>query len=90
MSDYTPTTEEVRMAYEIDPENPFFSSAAEWTGDEFDRWLAEVKAEQDKATTERILAAYEKSYMYDGVIGNERIEHDRDYFLLLVKGETSE
>lgn len=47
--------------------------------------LASVRAERN-----RILDAYEKSYMYNGVIGDERIEHDRDYFLLLVKGENNE
>ena len=45
MSDYTPTTEVIRKIYSLDSENPWVSSEVEWTNDEFDRWLAGVKAE---------------------------------------------
>ena len=42
MTDYTPTTEEVRMYYR----HPEGSKIAWYVSpDEFDRWLAEVKAE---------------------------------------------
>ena len=45
MTDYTPTTEEVREAYVIDDECVFMTSKAQWTAEEFDRWLADVKAQ---------------------------------------------
>ena len=45
MSDYTPTTEEIRRA--VTSFNEYFDHprAAEFDGDLFDRWLDEVKAD---------------------------------------------
>lgn len=63
MSDYIPTTEEVRMAYEIDPENPFFSSAAECTGDEFDRWLEEYTRKKQAQAWEEGFGAADKGQL---------------------------
>ena len=50
MSDWTPTTKQVRDGYRFDPEddyhNPLQAGAnAERAGRDFDRWLDEVKAE---------------------------------------------
>ena len=45
MSDYTPTTEEVRRAVTSFNEHFDHPRAAEFDGDLFDRWLAEVKAQ---------------------------------------------
>ena len=52
MSDYTPTTEEVR-----DHNN--------WLGEEFDRWLAEVKAE---AWEEGCQSGWERQWQTDDEI----------------------
>ena len=45
MSDYTPTTEEVRQGYvslsKLNLKDPYHAIVSEW----FDRWLAEVKAQ---------------------------------------------
>jgi len=45
MTDYTPTTEEVRQGYvslsKLNLQDPYHAIVTEW----FDRWLAEVKAE---------------------------------------------
>ena len=46
MSDYTPTTEEVRRAVTSFNEHFDHPRAAEFDGDLFDRWLAEVKAQE--------------------------------------------
>ena len=46
MSDYTPTTEEVRARYNADEFG--YSAGLNDPCPEFDRWLAEVKAERDK------------------------------------------
>ena len=45
MTDYTPTTEEVRRAVTSFNEHFDHPRAAEFDGDLFDRWLAEVKAQ---------------------------------------------
>lgn len=50
MSDYTPTTEQVRFAYIDHRDFDSQVGLSEWPGDdevgwEFDRWLATVKAE---------------------------------------------
>ena len=50
MSDYTPTTQQVRDGYRYDPEddyrNPLQAGAnAERAGRDFDRWLWQVRAE---------------------------------------------
>lgn len=52
MSDYTPTTEEVRRA--VTSFNEYFDHprATEFDGDLFDRWLAEVQAQARKAERE--------------------------------------
>ena len=55
MSDYTPTTEDIqRLVYECGS-----LSTVKITWEDFNAWLAEVKAEQDKATTDRIIALLE-------------------------------
>ena len=46
MDDYTPTTEEVRMAYNHWGKYPEFApDDFDVTGAEFDRWLASVRAD---------------------------------------------
>ena len=52
MSDYTPTTEEVLDAYALFKDEDFEDSS-----EEFDRWLAEVKAEAVIELVARIEAA---------------------------------
>ena len=47
MTDYTPTTEEVR--------NWWTNGDVGLLGQEFDRWLAEVKAQERKTERERII-----------------------------------
>ena len=59
MSDYTPTAEEVRECYRS------YIEAGKLSDELFDRWLAEVKAQQDKETTDRIIALLEATYIQD-------------------------
>ena len=76
MSDYTPTTEEVRSDYAILADN--------YTprGKQFDRWLAEVKAQERKAERERIKQRlWDDGYLY---------EMERDHVWKLIEGEISE
>ena len=76
MSDYTPTTEEVRDKY------------ASWSDayPEFDRWLAEVKAQE----RERIIKLLEDTpatrttWIDDGI---SVYALDKDDFIALIKGE---
>ncbi len=76
MSDYTPTTEEVRNSY------------ASWSDayPEFDRWLAEVKAQE----RERIIKLLEDTpatrttWIDDGI---SVYALDKDDFIALIKGE---
>ena len=48
MTDYTPTTEEVREIY--------FESGYKTTPEGFDRWLADVKAQEAKAERKRAMS----------------------------------
>lgn len=50
MSDYTPTTEEVRWQFSTD-------SPSEFMPEQFDRWLAQIKAEAVIELVARIEAA---------------------------------
>ena len=50
MSDWTPTTEQVRNGYRYDPEDDYYNplqagANAERNARDFDRWLEQVKAE---------------------------------------------
>ena len=50
MSDYTPTTQQVRDGYRFDPEEDYYNplqagANTERAGRDFDRWLKQVKAE---------------------------------------------
>ena len=50
MSDWTPTTKQVRDGYRFDPEEDYYNplqagANAERAGRDFDRWLEQVKAE---------------------------------------------
>ncbi len=45
MSDYTPTTEEVRQGWRTVKDGKFYVKELPIESDEFDRWLAEVKAQ---------------------------------------------
>ena len=50
MTDYTPTTKQVRDGYRFDPEEDYYNplqagANAERAGRDFDRWLEQVKAE---------------------------------------------
>lgn len=56
---------------------------------QFEAWLAEVKAEQDKATTDRIIALLHAE--------NDRMSHGDDYYnapmdyaITLIEGENNE
>ncbi len=71
--DYTPTTEEVRLEITSDDES--------WiTKAEFDRWLAEVKAQEAKAERQRIKQRlWDDGYLY---------EMERDHVWALIEGET--
>ena len=66
MSDYTPTTEEVRQL-------------APLTDEEFDRWLAEVKAQE----RERIVKLIEPEYGRGWVTAASFVRH----LVALIKGE---
>ena len=80
MTDYTPTTEEVRNSY------------ASWSDayPEFDRWLAEVKAQERKAERERTIKLLEDTpatrttWIDDGI---SVYALDKDDFIALIKGE---
>ncbi len=54
MSDYTPTTEEVRARYNADEFG--YSAGLNDPCPEFDRWLAEVKAQEAKAERKRAMS----------------------------------
>ena len=53
MSNYTPTTEEVKDAL---PSGRLYA--------QFDRWLAEVKAQERKAERKRIIALLNNNHTY--------------------------
>ena len=87
MSDYTPTTDELRdvWADRYDGENSWADSAEKAGYEaEFDRWLAQHDAEIVKATEERIIALLESDCR----------PNDHDYIngcncdvIALIKGE---
>ena len=91
MTDYTPTTEEVRNQY-----SGFSTSNSNHTGQvylnfaEFDRWLAEVKAQERKAERERTIKLLEDTpatrttWIDDGI---SVYALDKDDFIALIKGE---
>ncbi len=60
MTDYTPTTEEVLDAYALFKDEDFEDSS-----EEFDRWLAEVKAQAVKEYQEKHWAEFNKSLALD-------------------------
>ena len=65
MSDYTPTTEMVKSLYEIGKIKAYDS----YDLAEFDRWLAEVKAQ---AWEEGYNAKWVETYFYDNPYRRER------------------
>ena len=96
MTDYTPTTEEVRNRYlDVLPPNMFYSEedAEQYEAEpnaEFDRWLAEVKAQERKAERERTIKLLEDTpatrttWIDDGI---SVYALDKDDFIALIKGE---
>ena len=90
MSEYTPTTEEIRRA--VTSFNEYFDHprAAEFDADLFDRWLTEVKAQERKAERERIIKLLEDTpatrttWIDDGI---SVYALDKDDFIELIKGE---
>ena len=82
MSDYTPTTEEIRGAFASIPSRDGGTRISETGKELFDRWLAEVKAQERKAERERIKQRlWDDGYLY---------EMERDHVWALIEGETSE
>ena len=79
MSDYTPTTEEVRDAfsdYKEDDAGGWFKAQAG-----FDRWLAEVKAQERKAERERIMDIISEAFaVHQFVEGEEYTEYDSGWY----------
>ncbi len=76
--DYTPTTEEVRDRFSLRLENSLetYGVRGKW----FDRWLAEVKAQEAKAERQRIKQRlWDDGYLY---------EMERDHVWALIEGET--
>jgi len=66
MSDYTPTTEEVRFGYSIKDGGLSIDWLQSEQVAEFDRWLAEVKAKEAKAERERIKQRlWDDGYLYE-------------------------
>ena len=57
MTDYTPTTEEIRIGKRKITDGKFYYTERYVTDAEFDRWLAEVKAEAVIELVARIEAA---------------------------------
>ena len=55
MSDYTPPTEEVQFAWKFMRYQQGAENYGEIANAEFDRWLAEVKAQERKTERERII-----------------------------------
>ena len=87
MSDYTPTTEDIRAGWEY---------ATAVIGDEgtaqFDRWLAEVKAQERKAEHERIIEAIKplisKGYFPPEEVGaGDWLEVEFSELVALIEGE---
>ena len=82
---YTPTTEEVRLAVTSDDEAWIVKA-------EFDRWLAEVKAQERKAEHERIVEAIKplisKGYFPPEEVGaGDWLEVEFSELATLIKGE---
>lgn len=75
MSDYIPTTEEVRSAYA--DENQSYDDDWDDCVSQFDRWLAQNNAEVAEATEQRII----KLITDNDVIGSE-------WWIALIKGES--
>ena len=82
MSDYTPTTEEIKAKYTM----PECCEVCQTEAAEFDRWLAEVKAQE----RERIIKLLEDTpatrttWIDDGI---SVYALDKDDFIELIKGE---
>ena len=82
----TTTTEMVRAFYSCYHPQGMFPIQEEAEA-EFDRWLAEVKAQQDKATTDRIIALLEKAqFGFITKLDHSAIKAIRDA-IALIKGE---
>ena len=84
MSDYTPTTEGVIGLRSLLVENGM--------AEEFDRWLAEVKAQEREAEHERILESIKplisKGYFPPEEVGaGDWLEVEFSEFVTLIKGE---
>ena len=88
MSDYTPTTEEVRNAIWLLKHLDTPVALPDEAG--FDRWLAEVKAQERKAERERTIKLLEDTpatrttWIDDGI---SVYALDKDDFIALIKGE---
>ena len=80
MSEYTPTTEEVRDGWVRIINEDGSPSMLRISPEDFDRWLAEVKAQEAKAERERIKQRlWDDGYLY---------EMERDHVWALIEGET--
>ena len=81
MSDYTPTTKEVRDYYVRDPE-----MLAPEIDAEFNRWLTQHDAEITAQAEQRIIKLLEETYS----IALEKNEFDLlDFLIALIKGENN-
>ena len=83
MSDYTPTTEEVKANYALVGDDEVVNSINE---QKFDRWLEQHDAEVAKATEERIIKLLETEI----VLANEEmltLHYDDDLSRSFIKGD---